>query len=463
VPSAGSAAYAGAVQISGTTQLRAQAFAQGAAVGPAVSALYVARSFDQTHDIPLLVLDSYGSGALDRQNREFVDVGVLAWDGASNALSGAPALATRAGFHVRGQSSASFDKTPYRLELRDNADADVDCPLFGMPAESDWALVGPFPDKTLIRNAFVYGLGRDMGMAAPRFALAELYLNVASRPLEAGDYMGVYQVVETIKNQKDRLNLQQLKELDTMLPALSGGYIFKFEWLAAEEPILQCTGSMQSCWADLELVDPDPLQPQQRTWITEHLQAFHDTMNGSNFADPTSGYAAYIDPASFVDQIIVNELTRNMDAYVRSQYFYKDRDGKIFAGPLWDFDLTMGVGGAFDNLSVSGWQHEENAMRRTSTWFQRLLTDPAFEARLGARWRELRQSLLSDAQIDARLSSLTAGLSGAAERNFQRWNNLTTERVGPFTTPTAPTWQAQLNAMRDWLGQRMAWLDTQWQ
>ena len=54
--------------------------------------------------------------------------------------------------------------------------------------------------------------------------------------------MGVYLLVETIKNEKDRLNLQQLKEKDISLPKLSGGYIFKFELLAAEEPKLLCAG-----------------------------------------------------------------------------------------------------------------------------------------------------------------------------------------------------------------------------
>ena len=165
-----------------------------------------------------------------------------------------------------------------------------------------------------------------------------------------------------------------------------------------------------------------------------------------------------------MDQLIIHELTRNMDAYVRSQYFYKDRDGKMFAGPLWDYDLTMDVGGFFDNRNTQGWQYEQSAVRNgvTNDWFQRLMTDPAFVVRVVTRWKALRQGLLADAQIDARINKLTAGLANAAGRNFQKWPILTTMMVSLFRTPTQSTWQAQVDNMRTWTKTRAAWLDTQW-
>ena len=55
-----------------------------------------------------------------------------------------------------------------------------------------------------------------------------------------------------------------------------------------------------------------------------------------------------------------------------------------------------------------------------------------------------------------------AGLAAAAARNFARWPILTDAQVGPFDTPTQPTWQAQVDNMRRWAKARMAWLDAQW-
>ena len=147
-----------------------------------------------------------------------------------------------------------------------------------------------------------------------------------------------------------------------------------------------------------------------------------------------------------------------MDAYVRSQYFYKDRDAKISAGPLWDYDLTFDVGGFFDNRNIQGWQHQQSAVRNgvNNTWFQRLLTDPAFTAQVVARWKSLRQGLLSDAQVDARINMLTAGLANAAARNFARWPILTDARASARSThrPSRPGKRRSKTCGR---GPRPAW------
>ncbi|WP_307821360.1 CotH kinase family protein [Micromonospora humidisoli] len=444
--------------VSATTQLRAGAFVDGVATGDPGTALYVERAVDVSLDLPILLIDGYGQGA---PGREFVDAAALLFapTGGHASLSTPPTLATRIGYHLRGTSSSLFDKAPYRVEFRDNEDDDVDLPVLGMPAESDWVLRGPYTDKALIREAFTFDLAREIGFQAPRYAFVEFYHNVADRPVAAEDYQGVYLIVETIKNAKNRLDLKELDPDDVTLPAITGGYIVKFEWLTAEEPTLECQGRPATCWHYLEVVDPSPLQPEQQAWLTGHLQQFNDLMQSRDFADPVTGYPAWIDVGSFVDSFILNELTRNFDAYARSSYFYKDRGGKITAGPLWDLDLTYGIGGG-DNLETTGWQYEQPRWPKPNNWINRLVTDPGFMALVRARWAELRRGPLSAAGLDARLAGLTAPLANAADRNFQRWPNLTTEKIGPIVTPTADTWQGQLDYLRDWLDRRMAWLDS---
>ncbi|WP_422770824.1 CotH kinase family protein [Plantactinospora sp. WMMC1484] len=459
-PGPASPVYSGTpLRFTRTTQLRAQAYVSGTATGAPGTAMYVARAVTTNHDLPVLLLDAYGQGA---PGREYIDAAVMEFrpTNGSTSLSASPSLVSRGAFHLRGNSSAMFPKTPYRLELRDNTDDDTDLPLLGMPADSDWVLRGPYTDKALIRDAFVHGLGQDMGLYAPRYAFAEVYVNTDAQPVAANDYLGVYLIVETIKNSKNRLDLKQLDEEDVTLPKLTGGYIFKFEWMAAEEPTLPCQGADATCWHYLEVVDPDPLQPAQRDWLRQHLQQFHDVLRSPNFADPATGYPSFVDVNSWVDMLIVNELTRGMDAYLRSAYFYKDRDSKIVAGPLWDFDLTFGVGGFFQNDQIAGWQHQQTRTPSANDWFQRLLQDPAFVNRVRARWQELRRGVLSNAQLQSRIDRLTAPLTAAAQRNFQRWPNLSTRMLGPFITPTSPTWQGQVQFMRDWMFQRAAWLET---
>lgn len=485
LPNASSPLYTGEpLVLTATTQLRAQPFSNGAPAGAVSTAIYIARTFDATSTLPIVVVDGYGLGKSTDKNL-YLDAAVMIFEPVDGTASIAelPTVATRAGYHLRGQSSASFPQRPYRIEFWDNANEDADYPVMGMPADSDWALIPPYYDRSLIRNPFVYTLGKDLGLEAPRTAYAEVYINYEPRPLAETDYQGIYWFTETIKNAKVRTNLKQLREKDTMLPQITGGYIFKFDQLAAEEPKLLCTGADPipsfvfgprpgmggmggsggapaggTCWIDLEVVDPDPLMPEQQAWITQYIQQFHDALH----ATPMGDYGAYIDVPSFVDYLIVNELTRNVDAYVRSAYYHKDRDGKIKAGPLWDYNFALAVGAEGTVEPNGGWQFEGG--RNVNNWYPKLTSDPAFRAAVKARWQELRTGLLSQASLDQRITELAAPLTSAAAKDFAKWPVSTVYGQGQgfirVVGPTAETWEGQVQALRDFVAARLTHMDT---
>ncbi len=339
-----------------------------------------------------------------------------------------------------------------------------------MPEEADWALIAPYDDRSLIRNALVYSLGRDMGMQAPRWAFVEAYINYEQKPISSDSYQGVYGLVETIKNAKNRVDLKQLDADDTTLPKISGGYIFKFDQMATEEPTLECKGSDLfssglwgpstggTCWSDLEVTDPDPLIPEQETWLTEYIQAFHDALH----EEPMGDIGAYIHLESFADYFIVNELTRNIDAYIRSAYYHKDRDGLIQAGPLWDYNFSLDSGSE-QNCAIEGWQWEEGR-KGTNDWFLLLPENPLFMDAVKARWQYHRQSVLRDGEVDKKIDALKAPLTNAGPRDMELWPvSLITEGGGfmPILIPDDPTWEGQVEAVREWIHERMAWMDTQ--
>lgn len=461
VPNNNSMLYSNPLTFTKTTQLRAQAFANGTSSGSMGTAIYVASSIDTSHDIPIVILDAYGGG---KPARDYKDVAFMLLEPENNNTNilESPTVVARAGFHVRGQSSAKFEKTPYRVELWDNENKDAKHPLLGMPGDGDWALLSPFPDKSLIRNPIAYELGKVMGLAAPRYKHVEVYINFDNQPLSADDYQGVYILTETIQIDKDRLDIKKLKEEDLQEPKISGGYLMQFNMMAAEEPLIKGNG-----WSDLELTEPDTVLPEQLSWITNYIQSTHNAIHSSNPSDPQSGYPAYIDVDSFVDYIIVNEMARQPDSYMRSTRIYKARDEKLKAGPLWDFDLGfasysgMGSFGG-SGSTVEGWQFQPMMMGMgggTCDWFNTLMQDPSFQSKISARWSELRQGALSDSQLNAMVDSLASPLSNAAKRNFQKWNNLNTSNVGGFGTQTTQTWEEQITILKDFLTQRAAWLD----
>jgi CotH kinase protein/Chitobiase/beta-hexosaminidase C-terminal domain len=499
LPTAESPLYDGTpLTVAATTQLRAAPFTAGAAAGFGSTAIYVQRAFDTPSDLPIVIMEGYAGGRPQKQTpgfgggnmeqeepapdaKEWYELGFMLFepvDGVAS-IAATPTLVTRAGYRERGQSSAGAEKSPYRVEFWNNQNEDADYPVLGMPADSDWAMIGEFYDKTQIRNSLVFHWGDAMGLVTMERRFAELYINFDGGPLEEADYFGVYAISETIKNQDDRVDINNLAPEEVAEPEVTGGYIFKFDQAAldSDEPVIECTGSALldgaggggfgggqeeempaeagHCFQYLGITDPSVVNEQQLTWLTNYVQSFHDALH----SEPIGDYAQYIDVPSFIDHLLIGEVTRNVDAFVRSQYFHKDREGLIKAGPLWDYNFSLGS----INSEAEGWHAESQLTSRgNDDWFYKLEQDPAFIAQVAARWRELRQGVLADAAISQKITELAAPLVNAGPRDLARWPN---SGFGGFgggggDDAAAPeTYEDHIQVLRDYIPARMAWLD----
>lgn len=503
LPNATSPTYAGPLSLTETTQVRAQAFNGDQAVGGPATGIYIARTFDTASDIPVIVMEGYGGGRPQKQtafsgggfggaaqpeedaappDNPYYNLGFMVFEPVNGAtsLANPPTLVTRGGYRERGQSSAGAEKSPYKVEFWDENDHDLDLPVLGMPADSDWAMIGEYYDKSQIQNGLIYGLGGELGLATVRVRYAELYINFDGGPLEESDYFGLYALTETIKNQKNRLNLKQLTPEITGEAEVSGGYIFKFDQAALDsgEAEIICTGSEPlvrgaynpdaNCFNDLGIVDPEVPNDQQFNYLAGFVQGFHDAIHQT----PLGDYSQFIDIDSFIDFMIVTELSAHVDAYVRSSHFFKERGEPIHAGPLWDFNLGM----ASTNAKADGWRFETQLTGRgNDDWFYQLGQDPAFMQRFAARWRELRGGIMSDTALIARVEALAAPLTNAGERDFVRWPSTGGTfgggaggfggMGGAAETPTEvdtppPTWRDQVDKLITWIPTRTAWIDS---
>jgi hypothetical protein len=157
--------------------------------------------------------------------------------------------------------------------------------------------------------------------------------------------------------------------------------------------------------------------------------------------------------ASAIDYYLLQELVKNVDSNLRrGTYLTKPRGGKLYFGPNWDFDLVIGNANYDGADFVAGWH------TRHAAWYTRLFQDPAFAARVNARWKQLRDDgtiggLASYMGRRARL------LSKAQARNFERWPILGIW-VWPNRVVTG-SYGGELVAMRDWYSARIAWMDSQ--
>lgn len=302
---------------------------------------------------------------------------------------------------IRGSSSQMFPKKQYGFELRTKTDqmTDTSASLLGLPEEEDWILYAPYSDKSLIRNVLTYKLGSDLGWYATRTVLVELFLN--------DQYQGVYVLTEKIKRDKFRVNISTLNPDENTGDDLTGGYIVKIDkfdgasigrgWDSPYRPP-NSTPQTQPIHFQYHYPDENEISPQQETYIRNFVTGFENALSGPEWKHPRFGYRGFINTASFIDYAIMNELTRNVDGYRLSAFFYKDKDskdGRLYAGPLWDFNLAFGNADYCDGSRISGWAWDFNNVCggdywMIPFWWQRFLQDPQYVQEMKSRWFELR-------------------------------------------------------------------------
>lgn len=369
------------------------------------------------------------------------------------------------GIERRGNSTQTFPKASWGMELRDETGEGVDAPLLGMPEEEDWVLYAPWMDRSLIRNVFGYGLWEALGYYAPRTRFCEVYLRDDPNVPLAESYVGVYVLTEKIKRDGDRVDIAKLDENDTIEPEITGGYLLEImepSRLDDDEVGLPLTGGFV---ASLVYPKPDNITSAQKTWIRNYLSAFESSLFSNSFINAESGYARFVHTDSFVDYMILQEFFKNRDAFHSSTFLSKDREGPLTMGPIWDLNIGMGYFSFNGMQETSGWilNGTDTGITR-SPWTARLLDDPAFRERFAERWNELRDGLLSTTALNDRIDAIAAELNTAQARQFIRWPSLGMTlfpdiRFLMFTGPHPDSYQGELAYMKTWLQDRAAWMD----
>jgi len=419
-------------------------------------------------NLPIIVLKTNGGTIVD-DPKIVVDMGIIDnGPGNRNNVTDPYTLYDgKIAIEIRGSSSQMFPKKQYSIELRAaNGEDDNELSLFGMPKEGDWILFAPYNDKTLVRDALSYHLGRSMGDYASRSRYFELVLN--------DEYMGVYVFFEKVKRGKNRVNIDKLSEDETTGDNLTGGYILKIDkttggdgsgFNSLHAPPDATKG--QKVYFQFEYPKGEDIVTAQKTYIQNYVKQFEDALASDQYNDPNTGWTKYADMSSFVDYLIMNELTKNPDAYRLSTFIYKKKDsdgGKLFMGPIWDFNLGFGnvnyctqgtpTGLVIDFNSIcpeDGWQ--------IPFWWKKLWSDATFRVALTDRWTSLRQNKFSNASVLGYVDSLTTVLNvEAQQRNFQRWPVL-----GVYVWPNyrfdIATYNGEVAWLKTWIQDRMSYLD----
>lgn len=336
----------------------------------------------------------------------------------------------------RGNSTWLMDKKPYRIKLTSKA------PLLGMPSNRHWVLLANHADKSLLRTELAMSLGESLQMAwTPRFRQVEVTLN--------GEYLGSYQLGEHVRVGSDRVNIAGMKSGDIDPPALTGGYLMEIDGRLNCAPEVQVVTS-RGTRVCIDDPDEDDIVAPQYDYISNYLEHTENAIWSANFANPLIGYAAWLDTESFVDWFLVNELTANVDsARHTSIKNFKDRNGKLFRGPLWDFDISAG------NVYYCVCTDPEGFWVRNGLWYERLFLDPLFAMITRVRWDALKSVRLDD--LDRYIDARARALGEVPQRNFDRWP-IDAGWTWPNSVVTG-SHEGETAFLKDWLQQRIDWLD----
>ncbi len=403
-------------------------------------------------NLPIISINTLGQTIVD-DPRILCDMGIIYNGvGAMNCISDPfNNYNGKITIEFRGSTSQGFPKKPYGFSTADTAGNSIDASLLGYPAESDWILLNPYTDKSFMRDALVYDLGRALNWYASRTQFVELVIN--------GQNQGVYVLLEKIKRDKNRVNLAKMTPTANSGDSLTGGYIFKVD---------KITGSSGNWWNTVNGIsiqhhDPDwnEVTTTQHNYLESYINNFESVLFGSSFTNPNTGYRKFANPYSFADFFILNELSNNIDGYRLSTYIHKDRDsrcGRFTMGPLWDFNLSFGNGDYCNGYPTTGWQlYQGCGLDGSGHWMDRMLQDQWFKNLVNCRWNELRQTTLSTASLMARIDTTANYLRQASVRDSAIW-----QTIGTYVWPNgwvANSWQGEVDSVKLWLTNKLSWID----
>ena len=368
------------------------------------------------------------------------------------------------GIEIRGSSSQMFPKKSFGVETRDSMQTDTSVALLGMPPENDWVFNANYTDKTFMRNTLAYDLFGKMGRYSTRTRYAEVFINNL--------YQGIYVITEKIKKDSNRVDVANLTTLDNTWPDVSGGYILKVDKTTGSgggqgfTSLFPPTSGGNTPTILFDYPSSTDITIQQRSYIVAYMDSFETALNGPNFADSVIGYQKYADMNSFIDFMLLNEVTKCVDSYRISSYLYKEKSvagGKLFAGPVWDFDIAWGNADYYNGQFTNGWAYITNNGNGSDPfqvpfWWSRFMQDNNYKNAMKCRWNDLRAGAFSTASIHNWIDSVALVLNESQQRNFTLWPILGTY-VWPNPSPIPQNYPDEVSQLKTWIGSRLNFID----
>lgn len=384
----------------------------------------------QLTNLPTVVINTEGSQEIVSKEEELSSTVYIISEGGRNLLAAAET-------GVRGRGNASWDyfpKKPYRLKFKSKQS-----PLGAPASAKKWTLISNYSDKSLMRNILAFEASRRIGQTyTPYCHPVDVIVN--------GEYRGCYQLCDQVEAAEGRV------------PA-KDGYLIEIDAYAWKE--VSAFWSWRGTPVTIKHPDEDDITDAQR----QHIESFFNQMEtaalGEDFTDPEKGYRKYLDLESFLRNLLVGDFCGNTDL-LWSVYMYKDAtDGKLYAGPTWDHDLSFDndyrsypVNANDDFIFLFVPSPASDAVRDIA---RRIVKeDPEARKLLAQYWNQvLEEGDLKS--LPEYLDRTYVLLQESQELNFKRWDILNSQVHMNFQA--LGTYEAEVNFLKNCVKERLAKFD----
>ena len=267
----------------------------------------------------------------------------------------------------RGNSTfLYYDKKSYQIKLDSKSD------LLGLGEKGKtWVLLAGYGDATQMHDKLFKDLASQVGLAySPDCDWVDLYYD--------GEYRGTYLLSEKNNVNGNTVDITDMEKLyediypdygDSAVTAedtnaygqsysytqglagpedLTGGYLLELNHNTIDE----ANGFHTRQEVAFNIKSPEYGSREAVQYISEYYQEFEDAVYATDAAgnytglNPNTGkyYYEYCDLDSLVRLFLVQQFSSNSDAFASSVFFYKDADGIMYAGPVWDMEMSCGTG-----------------------------------------------------------------------------------------------------------------------
>ena len=326
----------------------------------------------------------------------------------------------------RGNSSWYLDKKPYHLNLS------IPFPLFGMSCSRHWILLANGYDKTNLINKLVYDFAGKTALPwTPECRYVDLFIN--------GEYKGLYLLAEQPEFDTGRIN--PADQENSFLAEINeqGKENINHHFFLTKDG--RC----------FKIVEPSTYKSKRFSSICQTLQQTEDAILSLTEDSP---WPDILDLDSFARRYLVDEIFLNPDGDLSSSFYYWDASAqKMFAYPIWDYDLSCG-NSPHKNKNTTVFP--EQLYAKYTPYYRKLYANRVFFSRMTELYQTEFLPLL-ETLIENELPDLESFVAPSSIMNTVRWAEMYQKMLYGQESVSA-----KISELNRFLQKRDAFLKTAW-